>query len=260
MARTLAELTLKLSQDLSRLEEECAKQMDELGEARDVALMEISSAEKALKSYNRGLEKAKAAQLTAVQEANKIRDKEIRTAEDKRRREITLEERRNREAKNRAFRKRQLALRKAKAAWKAAIKRIRARPLYEQRALRKSADIAYEEALEKAEENYRDAIDDARLELQSALQNTLADERIALEKAYRTAERMTTSAVVAYQRAVAGEEGRLRSELAGIPEAREVQENYDRQFLEIRKSCEKRREELFKKFTQDRKKLKRVPL
>jgi hypothetical protein len=257
VARTLAELTLKLSQDLSRLEEEGAKQMNELGEARDVALMEIRSAEKALKSYNRGLEKAKATQLKSVQAANKIRDKEIRTAEDKRRLLLTLEERRHREAKNRAFRKRQETLRKAKAVWKKAIERIRTRPLFEQRALRKSADIAYEEAIEKAEDKYRDAIDDARLELQSALQNTLADERIALERAHRTAERMITTAVVSYERAVAGEEGRLRSELAGIPEAREVQENYDRQFLEIRKSTEKRREELFRKFTQDRKKLKR---
>lgn len=256
MARTLAELTLKLSQDLALLEERCTRQMDELGEARDAALMEIGSAEKILKRYNRGLEKAKAAQLGAVQEANEIRDKEIRNAEDKRRREVTKEERKHREAKNRASRKCQLALRKAKATWKARIEKVRRQPLPEQRALRKAADKTYEEAVEKAQEIYRNALDDARLALQSALQNRLADERIAFEKAHRTAERMITSSVIAYQRAVAGEEGRMRSELAKNPEARKIQESYDRQFLDVRRSCERKREALFRKFSQDRKKLK----
>ena len=97
MARTLAELTLRLSHDLALLEEGCARQMDELGEARDAALMEIGSVERILKSYNRGLEKAKTAQLNAVQAANEIRDKEIRPAEDKRRREVALAERKHRE-------------------------------------------------------------------------------------------------------------------------------------------------------------------
>ena len=257
MARTLAELTLKMSQDLALLDEGCTKQMDELGEARDLALMEVGSAAKTLKSYNRGLEKAKAAQLNAVQEANEIRDKEIRTAEDKRRREVALEDRKHRESKSRAFRKRQVSLRKAKTKWKAAIEKVRRQPLPEQRALRKTADKDYEEAVEKAQETYQDAIDDARLALQSALQNALAEERIALEKAHRTAERMITSAAVAYERAVAGEEGRMRSEMAKSPEARRILESYDRRFLEVRKSCERKREGLFRKFSQDRKKLKK---
>jgi hypothetical protein len=256
VARTLAELTLKLSHDLSLLEEGCSRQMDELGEARDAALMEIGPAERILKSYNRGLEKAKAAQLAAVQEANEIRDKEIQTAEDKRRREVTAAERKHRETKNRAYRKCRLALRKAKATWKATIEKVRRQPLPEQRILRKAADKTYEEAVEKAQEIYRDAIDDARLALQSTLQNLLADERIAFEKAHRTAERMITSSVVAYERAVAGEEGRMRSELAKNPAARKILESYDRRFLEVRKSCERKREALFRKFTQDRKKLK----
>jgi hypothetical protein len=67
---------------------------------------------------------------------------------------------------------------------------------------------------------------------------------------------MITSSVVAYERAVAGEEGRMRSELAKNPEARKILESYDRRFLEGRKSCERKREALFRKFTQDRKKLK----
>ena len=50
MARTLADLTLKLSQDLSDLEARCTKKMDEVEEERDSALMEIADARKALEN------------------------------------------------------------------------------------------------------------------------------------------------------------------------------------------------------------------
>ena len=84
MARTLADLTLKLSQDLSDLEDRSTRKMDEVEAARDGALLEISPARKALEDRNRCLAKVKATQLKDVQKANEIRDKEIRSAEEKR--------------------------------------------------------------------------------------------------------------------------------------------------------------------------------
>jgi hypothetical protein len=255
VARTLADLTLKLSRDLSALEASCTKRLDEIQESRDVALMEIPFARKILKSYNKGLAKAKAAQLRAVEDANKIRDNEIRSAEQKRRSAATVMEQQYRQDKDKAFRTRQLGLKKAKQKWKADLEKIRRRPLSEQRALRKAADQRYEETTVAVRETYHEAIEDARVAHQSALQDILVDERLAFERATRTSERMISSAVVAYERAVADEEARMRNELAKDPEARKIQEEHDRQLAATRRDCERKKEALFKKFTTDRKKL-----
>jgi hypothetical protein len=248
---------LKLSRDLSALEASCSKQLDEIQESRDVALMAIPFAKKILKSYNRGLAKAKAAQLRAVEEANDIRDNEIRSAEDKRRRAASVEERKYRQERAGAYRTRQLALKKAKAKWRAELEKVRRRPLSEQRALRKAADQRYEEVTAVARETYQEAMDEARVEHQAALQDILVEERLAFETATRTSERMISSAVVAYERAIADEEARMRNELAKDPEARGIQEEHDRQLARTRKDCERKKEALFKKFTEDRKKLSR---
>jgi hypothetical protein len=237
-------LTLKFSRELSALEAKCTKQLDEIEEARDEALMEIGGARKILTSYNKGLA-----------EANEIRDNEIRAAEEKRRGSAAKEENKYRKAKGRAFRTRQAALRKAKAKWRAEIAKIRNQPLSAQRALRKAADQRYEDATAAAREAYHEAIENARLAHQSALQDILAEERYAFERASLTVERMHSSAVVAYERAVAEEEARMRNELAKDPEARRIQESHDRQLAKTRRDCERKKDALFKKFSQDRKKL-----
>jgi hypothetical protein len=152
---------------------------------------------------------------------------------------------------------RQTALRKAKRKWKDDIEKIRRQPLAEQRALRKAADQRYEETTATARETYHEAIEQARLAHQSALQDILAEERYAFEHASHTVERMLSSTVVAYERAVADEEPRMRNELAKHPEARKIQETHDRQFATTRRDCERKKEALFKKFTADRKRLSR---
>jgi len=67
---------------------------------------------------------------------------------------------------------------------------------------------------------------------------------------------MISSAAVAYQRAVAQEEARMRSEAIQDDKARLVQEDFDRQLSQILKGCARRKEALFRKFSQDRKRLK----
>jgi len=67
---------------------------------------------------------------------------------------------------------------------------------------------------------------------------------------------MISSAAVAYQRAVAQEEARMRSEAIQDDKARLVQEDFDRQLSQILKGCDRRKEALFRKFSQDRKRLK----
>jgi hypothetical protein len=255
VAPTLGKLTLKFSRDLEALEAQCTKRLDGIEKARDEALMEIAGVKKILTSYNRGLAKAKAAHLRDIQEANEIRDNEIRTAEENRRGSAAKEESKYRKAKVRAFRTRQTTLRKAKAKWRADITKIRKQPLTAQRALRKAADQRYEDATAAAREAYHEAIENARLAHQSALQDILAEERYAFEQASQTVERMYSSAVVNYERAVAEEEARMRNELAKNPAAREIQEAHDRQLAQTRRDCERKKEALFKKFSEDRKKL-----
>ncbi len=257
MARTLADLTLKLSRDLEALDAICNQQRDKIEEERDRALMEIDSAKKALKKYNKGLASAKNAQRKAVQKANELRDDELRDAEEKRRRAAFKAEQKHRRAKDKAFRTRQKALRDAKKKWKAELEKISRRRLEEQRALRKAADRKYEETVEVAREKYQDVIEEARITYQSAMQDALSEERLTFERTNQVAERMISSAVVEYERAVAQEEGRLKAELAKDRVANGIQEEYDRRLSQTRKDCDLKREALFKKFTEDRKKLSR---
>jgi hypothetical protein len=257
VARTLADLTLKLSQDLEALDAICAQQRDKIEADRDRALMEIGSAKKALKNYNKDLASAKNAQMKAVQKANELRDDDIRDAEEKRRRAAFKAEQKHRRAKDKAFRTRQKALRDAKKKWKADLEKISDRPLSEQRSLRKAADQKYEDAVEKARDKYQEVIEEARVTYQSAMQDALAEERLTFERANQVAERMISSAVVEYERAIAEAEGRLRAVLANDPKASRIQEEHDRRLSQTRKDCERKREALFKKFTEDRKKLSR---
>ena len=256
MARTLADLTLKLSQDLSDLEAGCTRKMDEVEEARDGALIEIGPAKKAIEDRNRSLAKAKATQLKDVQKANEILDKEIRSAEEKRARALTLAERKNRHGRAKAFRDLQATLKQAKAKWKLALENLRRRPLAEHRTIRKAADKAYEGTVEAARETYNNKAEEARLTNQLTISDILTDQRLAVEKAHRNAERITTSATVAYERALAQGEARMWSELASHPQARQIQEDYNQRLFEIRKDCEGKKDALFKQFSQDSKKVK----
>ena len=257
MARTLADLTLKLSRDLDALDAICNQQRDKIEEERDRALMEIDSAKKALKNYNKGLASAKNAQMKAVQKANELRDEELREAEEKRRRTAFKAEQKHRRAKDKAFGTRQKELRAAKKKWKADLEKISDRPLSEQRSLRKAADEKYENTVEKARDKYQEVIEEARVTYQSAMQDALAEERLTFERTNQVAERMISSAVVEYERSIAQEEGRLRAELANDPVTHQIQEDHDRRLSQTRKDCERKREALFKKFTEDRKKLSR---
>jgi hypothetical protein len=257
VARRLADLTLRLTRELSALEARCAKERDEAEKSRDRALMKFDSAQGILKRYQQGLAKAKDAQLKSIQKANDIRDKEIRSAEDHRTPALAARERKYRQAKVKAMRKREEAIRKAKAKRKAALAKARGRPLPEQRAILKAADRAFEEAEQEARERYQSSIEGARLALQSAVRDVLDDERQAVEAATQKADRMISNAAVVYERAVARVEASMRGELAKVPEARKIQEKYDRRLSQILASCDRKKEALFRKFTADRKRLKR---
>lgn len=256
MARTLADLTLRLSRELSAHEKRCAKEINEAEKSRDAALMKIGSLETELKRYHQSLSKAKDDQWKAVQKANEIRDREIQTVEDGRWPAMLREERKYRRAKAQALRVKEEDLRKAKKKREQALRKARERPLLQQHALRRAADRAYEDAVVEARESYQIAIERARLAFQSALQELLEDERVALDKAIRKADRMDSNAAVSYERAVAQEEVRMRSAASQDDGARRVQEEYDRKISRILRACERRKEALFRKFSQDRKRLK----
>ena len=256
MGRTLADLTLKLTRELSALEARCSKEVDEAEKSRDAALGKIGSLETALERYQQGLAKAKDDQWKSVQKANEIRDREIQAAEDARQPALLRQERKYQSARAAALRAREDALLSARKKREAALRQAGEAPLLEQYSRRKAADRAYEEAVMDARESYQVAIERARLAFQSALQEVLEDERLALDKANREADRMISNAAVTYERAVAQEEARMRNEAARNEEARRIQEQHDRKISQVLKSCERRKEALFRKFSQERKRLK----
>ncbi len=168
MARTLADLTLKLTRELSTLEARCAKEVEQVELTRDVALAKIGSLEGALKRYDAELAKAKETQRKAMQKANEIRDRAIRAAETTRRPKMSKGERRYRQAKTVALRDRDIALRNAEAIRQTARRKTRGRPLSQHRAIRRAADRAFEQAVQKAREIYQTTLEKARFVYQSA--------------------------------------------------------------------------------------------
>lgn len=257
MGRTLADLTLELSEALSRVEARCARETVAAERERDNALLAMGPARKVLSQYHQGLQKAKQNQLDSVSKADEARRKEIGTAEDKRRQEMAREERKYRDVRKKAEAKRSESIRQARSKWRDAVKKVKSRLLTDQRRLRRAADEALEEAYTQASDVYNLAIETARLTHQSALQDTLVDERLAVEKTHRKAERLITGAAIAYERAVAYEEAKMRTDLGAFAKARLAQEAYDRRLAEIREECEAEKEELFRDFSRKRRKLKR---
>ncbi len=257
MSRTLADLTLELSQAISSVEVRCVRETVAAERERDHALLAMGPARKILSQYHKGLQKAKRNQLDSISKADAARRKGIGTAEDKRRQEMTRQERKYRGARKKAEATRSESIRKARSKWRDAVKKVKSRLLTDQRRLRRAADEALEEAYTQASDVYNLAIETARLTHQSALQDILVDERLAVEKTHRKAERLITGAAIAYERAVAYEEAKMRTDLGAFAEARLAQEAYDRRLAEIREECEAEKEELFRDFSRKRRKLKR---
>jgi len=257
MPETLADLTLRLSQEISSLEALGARELGEAERQRDRALIEIGPAQAILTRFHKALEKAKQDQIAAVQETDDRRNRDIDEAEEKRRGKLAREENVLRELRRRALAKKDEAARKANVKWKQAVDKARAEPLSEQRRLRLAADESLERALEEIRDSYNRAIEQTRLAHQAAVQDHMVDERLAVEAAHRKVERLTAAAAIDYERALALEEARLRSELALFPEARKAQEAHDRRSAEIRESCEQAKEALFQRFTRDRRGTKR---
>ncbi len=162
MARTLADLTLRLTREFSALEARCAKEVEQVERTRDGALAKIDSLEGALKRYDAGLAKAKQTQWKAVQKANESRDRATRAAEAARRPNMSKQERAYRKAKAWALRDRDIALRNAKAIRQTARRKTRGRPLSQHRAIRRAADRAFEQAVQKAREVYQTTLEKER--------------------------------------------------------------------------------------------------
>ena len=257
MGRTLADLTLELTRGLSSLEARCAREVDRAHQSRDAALSKIDSLQAALERYHRDMAKAKDDQWKVVQKANEIRDREMEAVEEARQPALLRLERKHQGTRAAALRAREDALRSAKKKREAALRQARERPLLQQHALRRKADRDFEDAVLEAREAYQISIERARLAFQSSLQEVLEDERLDLDKAQRKADRMISSAAVDYERAIAQAEARMRQEASRNDEARSAQEDHDRKISDVLKGCERRKEALFRKFSQERKRLKR---
>lgn len=251
---TLADLTLKLSTELTRLEKRCRRELTAAEKERDRALL-ATGGKTILTRYHKDLAKAKQTELETIDEADDARRREVLAAEDKRARELLKEERKYRASRSKALAKKRDADRRARSKWRALISAARREPLVKQRARRRAADEALERALVDSREAYHLAIEDARLAHRAALQDDLVDERLAVERAHRKAERIFTSAAIDYERAVARAEARMRADLVDHPEAQLAQQVHDGKVSEIRGRCEADKEALFGKFTRRRRQL-----
>lgn len=252
MPKTLAHLTLELSRAIEELDRKCRTSIERAEQERDRAFGATAGTRKILERYHRALEKAKQSELRSAQEADAALKRDVQTAEEKRRRKLLDGERRYRDARAKARLKERDGTRKAKETWRAAVKNARSKPLSQQRRLRREADEALGRALETLREEHHLAVERARLERQARLQDDLVDERLAVETARQQAQRRITAAAIDYERALAQEEAKMRSELAGFPDARRAQEEHDREVARLRKACERKKDELFRDFRRAR--------
>jgi hypothetical protein len=252
MPETLADLTLRLSQEISSLEALAARELAGAERERDEALSRIAPAHAILTRFHKALETAKQDQINAVGDADDRRNREIDDAEERRRMRLAREELSLREQRRVALAKKNEATEKANLKRRQAVDKARSEPLSEQRRLRLAADEALERALEEIRDAYNRAIEESRLAHQAAVQDHMVEERLAVDAANRKAERLIAAAAVDYERALALEEAKMRSEIANFPEARMAQEAHDRRIAEIRESSEQAKEALFQRFTRAR--------
>lgn len=255
MAKTLANLTLQLSREIERLETRCGVDLSKADRERDRVLLAMGQAKQILQRYHKAIDDAKQKQLHTLQEADLAREKEVVAAEEKRRNDLLKRERSYVAARKKATVKRRNAIATARKKWKEALAKATSRPLPDQRQLRKTADLALQKAIEAASAEFQQTVEDARLAHQAALQDDLVNERIAVERAHRKAQRIITGAAVTYERDVAREEGRLRNSLTAHPEARRAQERHDEKLWRIRDTCEQAKDELFRQFSQSRRRM-----
>ena len=252
--KNLADLTLELSNELSGLEKRCRRELASAERERDRALV-AGGAKRILSRYHGDLDEAKQSQLVSVETADEVRGRAVLAAEDKRRANLLKEEQKYRAARKKASNKKRDQMRKAQKKWRDAVSKAHRALLTKQRGLKKAADEALERAREDARDTYNFAIEDGRLAYRAAVQDDLVDERLAVDKAHRKAERSMTGAAIAYERAVAHAETTMRRELQRHPEAHLAQQAYDRKISQIRQACERDKDAAFRKFTRERRQL-----
>ena len=254
-AKTLSELTFRLSEDIEALDRECESEQTEIDRRREEELASFPKAVDILRKYHQALAKARKTLVQSRLKAERARDKTVRAAEDKRRRNLSKQETSYRRSRDGAYRKKREAQKKARDRWQRELKRIRTRPLEDQRRLRRVADERYDEELRKASDAFNASLDKARIEHRSALQDALIEERLAVDQANRQAEKRLTGAAIDYERAQASQEATLRAGLHRIPDASTIQVEHDARMAQSRESCERRKDSLFREFSRNRRKL-----
>ncbi len=262
MATTLADLTLKLSRDLGRLEQRSDTERLRAGAKKDEALSGIPEAAKATRAFVAAVERSRRRKLEAVARAPNIRDEAIANASQTRSEAHLDAEGAHRRQQESGRRKWSRAKRDAKSRYEAARKAATKLPVWPSSSRGKSRSQALAEAeedyrsdLEKAQTRYEDAVEDARAVFRSALDAALEVERRSVRAANRSFTEAIDRASREQERDVQAAQAELRLALRDVSEAASVIEAHELRLAEIQNDYTRRKEALFAKFERDKRDL-----
>lgn len=248
---TLAELTLKLSRDLSTNHRECRDALDRLERDRSDALAALPQATDALKTWRKAVLEAEVDRDDALAKADLDHQRADRQARSDREAMLRTIEKDFRADDAASLKKRDDAEAKARAEYDAEIARISAnKPLRLDlvQTQRRAAEQKLADAIRAIHAEFVKALDankNAQADkFRAALTQEVLDWRIACDIA--NAKRQEAAQI--FERALKAAETRLRSALAAVPAAAELQSQFDAARSRIKDECRAKEAALFATF------------
>jgi len=246
---TLADLTLRLSQDLSALETTCRREQSEIDAALHTALENLPAAKPLLTAYTAAASTAGAIRDRAIAEADGVLRQAQDDARSKRRDALLDDQQQYLDADRAADDRKQAAVRKAASDYQSVLDRIdRTVPLDRQAAERRSAYEAYQRDLLAADEDWKEALGRNREKQQQDLSAALERERRLVDQAADRHAAAVSAAADICQQTVDRAQSTLTAGLRALPEAAAVLEAVDRRRQVARADCHAREEALFAAF------------
>jgi len=246
---TLSEVTLRHSRDLSALDAERRSALEHVDADRREALRALAAGRPALTAFDAACADAATARENALAQSANAFDAAQEDARNARAADLIAVQQRYLAADRESDGAKAGALRKAEADYQARLDDIgHTIALDKQFAAREAAFDARRKAGAAAEAAWLDALQASRDRQQEDLQSTLDKERRQVDQAAQKRAAAQNAADLVYAQALRLARTRLTAALAAVPEAANVQAQFDARRDEVERGFQRREEQLFDAF------------
>lgn len=246
---TLQEVTEAHSQRISSLHKRRDADLRDSAVLRDAELRALPAANRLFERLDEAVSRAIDDRIEAEQRASAVLATALERTVDERSQALARTQSERKATSLRLLEEKRAGEAAAESAYRETLSGLDSTsPLAVRQKTAQDADRRRREALEKAAEAYASSIARAQADYRAAVDDALAEERLAEQRAEQTYEAAIRLAAASHNSASAASERELLTGLRRIPEAARVLESFDTRAAQIRSEAADQESRLFERF------------